>query len=174
MAQNSEPVYSRDEIVKEVNSFYELLTGLHIPESALKRPPTGGWPDITRERYAWLKKDDTVIDLKRHLPFIYKEDHSEGHEIFTLTAAVDYNGPHVLDCMERGDTYNIEPEMELTTVPPYILTLATETSGADGCWIFVNTKRGTVTLYGPDDGLFGKGTVENEVSLQVSRQRYVL
>lgn len=123
-----------------MTSFYELLIGLHIPESALKRPPPGGWPDINRERYAWLKKDDTVIYMMRHLPFIYREDHTEGHEIYTLTTAVDYNGPHFLDCMEWEDMYNIEPEMELTKVPPYILTLATETSGGDGCWIFVNTK----------------------------------
>ena len=81
MAQDDEPVYARDEVVKEVTSPSELLTGLHIPKSALKLPLAGGWPDINSERYAWLKKDDTVLDLMRHLPYIYREGNSEGHEI---------------------------------------------------------------------------------------------
>ena len=155
-------------MVREVTSFYEFCVGLYIPESALKRPPPGGWPDIDNERYAWLEKDDTVIDLMRHLPFIYKEDQSIGHEIYTVTAPVDYNGPYVLECMERGSTHNIEPGEGLQDLPPHILTLAAETSGGDGCWILVNTKRGTVTLYepeiGPHQGFLGVGNVKNDVS----------
>ena len=90
-----------------------------------------------------------------------------------MTAAIDYNGPHVLDAMEWGDASNLEPEEELPPTPPYVLTLASETSGADGSMMLVNTKRSTVTLYestfGPGRGPFGKGIVQNEVSLQVSR-----
>lgn len=163
--QNDEPVYDRDEVVREVTSFYEFLTNLHIPNSALKIPPPGGWPDITPERYAFLKKDDTVIDLIRHLPFIYKEEYSQGHEIYLLTAAVDYNGPYVQHVMNREpiNMFRIEPMDDFTTLPPYMLTLASETSGGDGSYIFVNTKRGTITLY--DEESRGKGTIENEVSV---------
>ena len=174
MASTDEPVYSRDEVVSEVTAFYEFCIGLWIPESALKRPPPGGWPDIDNKRYAWLGKDDTVIDLMRHLPFIYKEDHSKGHEIYTLTAAVDYNGPYALECMELGDTFNIEPGEGLSPLPPYVLTLAAETSGGDGGWILVNTKRGTVTLYepeiGPHKGFLGVGNMKNDVSTNDQRR----
>ncbi len=170
MAQEDEPVYSHDEVVREVSDLYDLLTGLHIPDSALYYPPIEGWEEIDSERYAWLNKDDTVIDLMRHLPYIYKDDHSEGHEIYTMTAAVDYIGPYVSSCMESGSTFNIEPPEEYTSIPPYVLTLAAETSGGDGSWILVNTRRGTVTLYeptdGPDKSPLGKGTVRNEVRLQ--------
>jgi len=175
MAQDDEPVYSRDEIVKEVTSFYEFLIGLHIPESALKRPPPGGWPDITPKRYAFLKKDDRVIDLIRHLPFIYKEDHSEGYQIYPMCAAVDFNGPFVTETLEKSphDLFNIEPMEEATTAPAYVLSFAAETSGGDGFWRFINTKTGAITLYDSCVGPGGKGTLKNEVSpLLVIEKRF--
>ena len=163
MAQDDEPVYSRDEVVQAVTSFYEFIVGLHVPESALKRPPPGGWPDIDDEDYEWLGKDDTVIDLMRHLPYIYKEDHFQGHQIYTLTAPVDYTGPHIRVCMQQGSKFNIDPPEENTIIPPHVLSLAAETSGGDGAFILLNTKRGTVTFYeptvGPGRGKLGKGTV---------------
>ncbi len=70
----NDQMYSRDDVVSVLTSFYEFLVGLHLPASAIKCPPAGGWPDITPEYLAFLKKNDTVVDLIRHIPFIQRDD----------------------------------------------------------------------------------------------------
>ncbi|KAI1082819.1 hypothetical protein F5B20DRAFT_485852 [Whalleya microplaca] len=62
--------YSRDELVAAISDFYTFITRLHIPSSALKYPPEGGWPNITPENCSGFGKSDFVVDLIKHLPYI--------------------------------------------------------------------------------------------------------
>jgi hypothetical protein len=64
------PRVDRDEIVRIITNFYTFLTKLHIPESALKYPPPGGWPNITPETTKNFNKSPLVVDLIKHLPYI--------------------------------------------------------------------------------------------------------
>lgn len=75
----------REELVSELTSFYEFLVGLHIPEDRLKRAPPGGWPSINQQKLAYLNKDDDVIDVLKHIPYIDQEDRDEGYQIYRLT-----------------------------------------------------------------------------------------
>lgn len=169
--------YDRDDVVREVTAFYTFLTKMYLPSSLLRIPPPEGWSSITPEKYAWLKKTPTVIDLMRHLPYISRED-NDGHKIYPETAVVDYEGEQVRSTMrfaeehgkKRPDLDTIEPDPTCfeddTSIPEYMLVLASETSGADGYWWLLDTQRGTVTLY--DGGMRHrgqreKGTIENEV-----------
>ena len=169
------PRYSRDEVVREVTSFYTFLTTLYIPSSALRFPPDGGWPNINAQSYSFLHKNDTVIDLLRCLPYITRADSSIAHEIYPLTAVVDYEGEQMQRSIrwaraygkEKVDLFAIEPATSegQTSVPAHMLALASETNGANGFFFLLNTDRGTMTLYeGFVDGWRRKGTVENEVS----------
>ncbi|KAF2993230.1 hypothetical protein E8E13_001504 [Curvularia kusanoi] len=74
------PRVDRDEIVRIITNFYTFLTKLHIPESALKLPPPGGWPNITPESTRNFNKSPLVIDLIKHLPYI---DSKEAGEMIT-------------------------------------------------------------------------------------------
>lgn len=168
-------IYYREQVVQEVSSFYSFLTKLHIPSDAsiVRYPPPGGWPSIDKESYALLKKTDTVIDLMQHLPYITRAE-SDGYQIYELTAVVDYEGEQVKRAidfakkynMEEVDLFAIEPEADegVTAVPPYMLVLASETSGGDGSWIMLDTNRGTITLIDGGIGRDIEGTVENDVS----------
>ena len=165
--------YSRDYVIHEITSFYAFLTNLYIPSSALRFPPAGGWLSIDAQSYSFLKKNETVIDLMRHLPYITREESQGAPEIYPLTAAVDYEGEQMRRAMrfaeERGqevDLFAIEPDAGegLTTIPANMLVLASETSGADGFWFLLDTDRGTMTLYDGGIGWKRKGTVENEAS----------
>jgi hypothetical protein len=64
------PYYSRDELVAIIDDFYTFLTTFYIPESALKRAPPTGWPNITPETTKGFRKSQAVIDLIKHLPYI--------------------------------------------------------------------------------------------------------
>ena len=74
------PRVDRDEIVKTITNFYTFLTKLHIPESALKHPPPGGWPNITPETTKHFNKSPFVVDLIKHLPYI---DETYAREMIT-------------------------------------------------------------------------------------------
>lgn len=142
---NDQLVYSRDEVVSELTSFYEFLVGLHLPASAIKHPPAGGWPNITPERLASavpaMKKNDVVLDLIRHIPFVRREGRDEPYQIYEETTAVDYNGVGFQDAPVSGD-----PIEEITIVPAHVMTLATTPGGREGYYFFIDTERGTITI----------------------------
>lgn len=66
-------VERRDQIAAQLLSYYEFLVTMYLPEDCLKRPPDGGWPQITAERLEWLGKTDAVVDLLKHIPYISQE-----------------------------------------------------------------------------------------------------
>lgn len=171
------PAYDRDDVVREITVFYTFLTKMYLPSELLRVPPPEGWSYITPERYTWLKKTPTVIDLMQHLPYISREE-NDGHQIYPMTAAVDYEGDQVRRTMrfagefgkKSPDLDTIEPDPTSfdndTSIPEYMLVLASETCGADGFWWLLDTQRGTLTLY--DGGRrhpchMEKGMIENEV-----------
>jgi len=145
------PIYSRDELVEELTSFYKLLIKLYLPDSSLNIPPEDGWPEIAAERYAFLKKNDTVINLMKHLPYIH-QDGTCGcmNTIYPMTTCVQYNGPFLQKLMryEYPNKEAVDPLEEVTVIPAHVLTIAMETSGGDGFFWFVDTERGTITLMG--------------------------
>ncbi|KAK3171999.1 hypothetical protein OEA41_004083 [Lepraria neglecta] len=142
---NDKLVYSRDEVVSELTSFYEFLVGLHLPASVIKYPPPGGWPNITPERLASavpaMKKNNDVLDLIRHIPFVRQEHCDESYEIYEKTTAVDYNGVGF-----RGAPVSGDPIEEITIVPAHVMTLATTPGGREGYYFFIDTERGTITI----------------------------
>lgn len=146
-------VYDRDEIVQAVTSSYQFLSTLHIPSSAIRYPPLDGWPDVDGRTYGWLNKNDRVIDLMRHLPYLSR-DHLGSYQIYMNTGAIDYNGEHVQRSMRFAaehdvevDLLDIEPPLDYTYIPPHVLSLASETSGANGYFFLIDTDRGTITVY---------------------------
>lgn len=146
--KNQQLVYSRDEVVSALTSFYEFLVGLHLPSSALKYPPPGGWPNVTPKKLAFLEKNETVVDLLRHIPYIGL-DNNHPFQIYEKTSAVDYSGE---DC-EKWTTYNNpDPIQETTTLPPHVVTLANTGGGRDGYYFFLDTERGTITRCDFQDG----------------------
>lgn len=150
MTNTQSTTYSRDEIVSELTSFYEFLVSLHLPPSALKIPPPGGWPRITPAYLSFLNKNDTVVDLIRHIPFIRQDwdERDVPFQIYEKTAAVDYDG----EAFRGGLRYKhpspdiAGPMEEETTLPAHVMTLAQTRGGRDGYYFFLDTERGTVTM----------------------------
>jgi hypothetical protein len=65
------------EIVSIIDEFYTFLATFYIPASALKRPPPGGWPNITNKSTVGFGKSQCVIDLIKFLPYIDAKDAGE-------------------------------------------------------------------------------------------------
>ena len=148
MATKNQITYSRDEVVSELTSFYEFLVELYLPSSALKYPPP------TPEYLAFMKENDTVVDLIRHIPFIRPDEDSEPYQIYEKTSAVDYNGGtfHGIASLDKPYPDVADPLEEMTTLPSHVVTFAKTSGGRDGYYIFLDTERGTITYCDFQDG----------------------
>lgn len=61
----------RDEIVKTISTFYTfLVTNTLLPTTAIKTPPSKGWPEEYRQAFRKMGKSEEVVDLLSHLPYI--------------------------------------------------------------------------------------------------------
>ena len=93
-----------------------------------------------------MKKNDTVVDLIRHIPFIRQDEDSEPYQIYEKTLAVDYNGGRFQRIASLDKPYPdvADPLVEITAFPSHVVTPAKTSGGRrDGYYIFLNTKRGT-------------------------------
>jgi len=138
--------YSRNEVVAELTSFYELLVKMYLPSSAIKWPPPGGWADLIPEYFAFMRKTDAVVDVLRHIPYV-RDTGLERWEIYHETGPVDYTGHHFRIAHTCGNPSPAwtEPPEELTIIPSHVVCLA-EAHGRYGCDFFLDTERGTITL----------------------------
>jgi hypothetical protein len=85
------PAYDQTEIVAGLTDFYQFLSTLpYIEPSAILTPPSSGWPIINRENFTELGKNDEVIDLLKHLPYINLTGHQ--YVIAPDTYPTDYRG----------------------------------------------------------------------------------
>ncbi|RYP18017.1 hypothetical protein DL767_009917 [Monosporascus sp. MG133] len=90
-SSNSFPC-SRDKYIAAITDCYTVTTSLHIPRSALKRAPPGGWPNIMPESCVGFGKSDFVVDLLKHLPYIIDgEPRSFAAQVHYKCNVLDYS-----------------------------------------------------------------------------------
>ncbi|KAL0929355.1 uncharacterized protein CTRU02_215711 [Colletotrichum truncatum] len=155
MASNhGEPQYSRDEFVAALTSYYEFLTEIFLPMSVLQHPPPSGWDHIASDY-----KDEAVVDLMRHIPYIRYDyvDKGKPYMIYERCMAADYAGEIGRMESTRYDKralFEPGPEIEqLSDIPSYVYCLGTIAGGSwYGNYIFVDTRRGTVTVCDLNNG----------------------
>lgn len=167
-AQNPRPlevdaaaIERRTEICAQLLKYYEFLIALYLPEAALKRPPEEGWSFVNAERFAFLNKTDTVIDLYKHLPYI-SQDEDESYKIHYRTTAVDYTGRHFKEHRWRRQNPVNEPPQYYEQMdgeqtwpgslddPQHIAVLAQTMEDFDW-YILLDTRSGKIARVCPRD-----------------------
>jgi hypothetical protein len=69
--QKEQQKYNRNEVIATITTFYQLLAKLPCIELAdILYPPAGGWPNITKENFACLDRNEKVIELLKRLPYV--------------------------------------------------------------------------------------------------------
>lgn len=132
--------YFRDAAVSAIRSFYKFLTTLPgLLPSAIKEPPPSGWPDVDTNTLAPLKKNNAVIDLLRHIPYIDNSIDGGTVEIAYKTLALQYNWPANRRTIEFSDLEGcyIPISYEL---PDYVVALTKV--GEFGSWLLLDTQEG--------------------------------
>jgi hypothetical protein len=125
-------MYSRDEAVAAVLKLYqEILRHPYLDNSALIVPPPIGWDNIAIEG-----KNETVVDLLRHLPYLRPETDFEQLIIEYETIPICYPGN--------------ETDEGIYPLPAYCVYL-TESLDDLGTSLILDTNEGTITEFTHSD-----------------------
>ncbi|KAI1764795.1 hypothetical protein GGR53DRAFT_492608 [Hypoxylon sp. FL1150] len=137
-----------------LDDFYTFLTKLHLPASAIKRPPAGGWPGFTDEVCNTSNKTAFTMEVLKYLPYLEgcgdegKHVHFRCHAVDYSTLSIPFIGQDPLMLAQLGG-WAFGPTAMSSTV--YIATAC----HIDGRELFLNTDTGTVNEYSTTDGPSG-------------------
>lgn len=93
----------RDKVIAAVTDYYEWLLRLHLRPDNLRRPPPGGWPEISPERFKKMGKTDTAIDLLKHLFYVEIDDNVVPLLVWSFSSCCDYSARKLQqDVTKRG------------------------------------------------------------------------
>lgn len=121
-------MYSREETVNAVLKFYQqVLRHPYLDNNALIVPPPGGWDNITIQG-----KNETVVDLLRHLPYLRPEREIQRPIVNWETVPVCYAG--------KDTDEGIYP------LPAHCIYL-THSVDQLGTALILDTDKGTLTEY---------------------------
>jgi hypothetical protein len=150
------PPYSRDEVVAEVTKFYEFLTTLHVPKSAIKYPPPGGWPHIGPNFLT--TKTERVNELLKFLPYLQMDEEDiYQYQVYESCAVFDYSSSFYTSAGPHEDA---EGEDRIASIPPQVVCLWREAPETGGWFMYLDTEYGLMSLnefentgprYGEDD-----------------------
>lgn len=128
--------YSRDITIKAILSFYNYFATLpSLSPSEIVEAPPGGWPEITPETLAALKKNDDVIDLLKHLPYLNSDV-----QIAYKTNAIDYRGTDIKWCIDKGELEGSIVPVGTGGLPNYVAVLSA--GHRYGSWLLLDTRAG--------------------------------
>ncbi|KAI0888398.1 uncharacterized protein GGS22DRAFT_96735 [Annulohypoxylon maeteangense] len=124
-------MYSRDEISSAVLRLYqEVIRHPYMDENALILPPPNGWDTVSIEG-----KNETVMDLLRHLPYLRSVNSFRKLLIHWETIPICYSNP---------ENYNFQEE--IYPLPAHCVYL-TRSHDREGTSLIIDTNEGTITEY---------------------------
>ncbi|KAI0116544.1 hypothetical protein GGR51DRAFT_555568 [Nemania sp. FL0031] len=121
-------MYSKNETIKSIQNFYqEILRHPYLNEDVLVTPPANGWDLINTPG-----KNETVIDLLRHLPYLRSGNQYRRLLIHWETIPICY--------------YDNASFQEIYALPSHCVYL-THSVDREGLNLILDTVEGTITEY---------------------------
>ena len=147
MPELSEIAYSRDATVAAFRDYYRFLTKMYLEESDVIEPPEDGWPTITPAILEGMEKDDEVIELLRHLPYIRSGSDGDSPDVAPWAKMMDWQ--HVCRILAAGkhrtsaEVYKFLSEGEYQDAVPSAVVGLTDTGPDVECFL-LDTEQGTI------------------------------
>lgn len=156
MPELSDIEYSRDECVQAVRDYFQFLTQMYLDESDFVYPPadddSDGWPSITQDNLSGVDKNNTVLDLLRHLPYVCQRSTVGGSDtvkVVPFTTFTDWaeGATGIANGDDDGESLKLQTEGATLSdiVPSHVVGL---TGGPRDSDVFlVDTDLGIVLWY---------------------------
>jgi hypothetical protein len=137
--------YSRTEAVAALRSFYEFFATLpSLDPSKIRYPPPTGWPNINATSLAGLNKNEDVVNLLKHVPYITWDV-----QIAYQTHVIDYTGPSVQQSIEKGRAEGIFVPVGAGVIPEHVAILTM--GGRYGSFLLIDTQEGRLSAMRSND-----------------------
>lgn len=164
-SEGLEQAFDREEFVSELTSYYEFLVKMYLTESKLKRPPEGGWPSLTPDKLEFMGKNEDVMYIMQHIPYIEGGKVQDTIAIYPSCIPVDYTGSSFtfdLKQVEQGEEPGGSVWESIPMLPNMVFSSEVLWIGMwedrDGDFMILDTCRGTITIMNPMSGV---GSAEN-------------
>ncbi|KAF6794599.1 hypothetical protein CSOJ01_13672 [Colletotrichum sojae] len=145
-------VFDQDEFVHLLTDYYQFCNRVFW-HCTVRQAPLGGWPSITPESLAGLAKNDIVIDLLRHVPYVdYPEQDILACKpiIMDHTTIIDYRSEETHKRVQNKIEDYTEPYNNgHPPIPPSCACIATRLS-RNGYFVAVDTDDGYIYCGDPN------------------------
>lgn len=133
---------TRQKTIDAVLDFYKFLTQIpYISPEKLMIPPANGWDNscINETELRRRGKNDEVIDILRHLPYLDQEEYGKHWTLADNTLHINY---------AKGELYHdyLENDSNILPLPGHIIWL-TEGFERAGCYLLLNTETWEIIEY---------------------------
>jgi len=145
--QSETPHYDREEVIATITDFYQFLSKLPwVEPDDILYPPEGGWPNITKENFNFLGKNDEVITLLKQLPYV-RMDGEDEYQVAPETFPCDYRRNYFKSpSFGKGNMpYEVPPTEKGFEFPPWVISLTNGKKHGD--WLLLDTTDGTAIRY---------------------------
>lgn len=138
--------YDREATIAALTEYYKALGKLpYVNEVDIIYPPPSGWPNITKENFAALEKNDEVIELLQRLPYLNNpNDWGKGYAVSFATFVIDYSsepfGPQI--DVKKAEYYSPDFAFPDEKVKPWVIPLTWSEDNVVGAYLLLDTTDG--------------------------------
>lgn len=139
-------MYNPEAIKTALSTYYKALSKLpYVEEDDILYPPASGWPNITASNLEALGKNESVIELLKHLPYLRSSGTEKGYAIYFATFAMDYSGAPF------GEPMDVERAVDRLVpflgadeweIPAWVVPLTVSEDNVWGTWWLIDTTDG--------------------------------
>jgi hypothetical protein len=137
--------YDPEAIKTALKTYYKALSKLpYVEASDIISPPSDGWPNITTSNFAPLQKNDTVIDLLKHLPYLRKSNGDKGYAIAFGTFPIDYSAAPFIEPVDMQKAEYLSPDLVWPEekIKSWVIPLTQSEDNVWGAWWLLDTTDG--------------------------------
>ncbi|KAG9519614.1 hypothetical protein KCU93_g7973, partial [Aureobasidium melanogenum] len=150
-------IYDPEAIKTALSTYFQALSKLpYIEASDIVSPSAAGWPNITATNFAPLGKNETVIALLKHLPYLRNPGLPKGYAIALETFAIDYSAAPFTEPLDGDAAEGLSPDQyedDEEKIKSWVVPLTMSQDQYSGCWWLLDTTDGTVTEWAHNDSM---------------------
>lgn len=138
-------VYDPEAIRIALSTYFQALSKLpYVDGSDILYPPSGGWPNITTSNLEPLEKNESVIEILKHLPYLRNPDKEKGYAISFGTFPIDYSAVPFVEPLDSDKAKHWSPDVYWPEerIKSWVIPLTTSLDNVWGSWWLLDTTDG--------------------------------
>jgi hypothetical protein len=141
--------YEPEAIQTALSAYFHALSRLpYIEASDIVFPSAAGWPNINETNFAPLDKNETVVALLKHLPYLRNPDLPKGYAIAFETFIIDYSVAPFTEPLDGDAAERLSPDQyedDEKKIKSWVVPLTMSQDRDSGSWWLLDTTDGDLS-----------------------------